>query len=156
MLFIEMYREGKWVRKMGREPLLWEIHIDWSSLVCTLTGDCSHNPGMYPDQESNLGHFALWDNAQPTESHQSGFFLRQFNYPVFFILCPPFCLTASIEGGQYRTLGGCHFLRVGFSLDIPRPHLFSTRKGKLQQCFFLTCSWTSIVVIQSLLVKGLC
>ena len=30
------------------------------------------NPGSCPDQESNQGPFALWDDAQPTKPHWSG------------------------------------------------------------------------------------
>ena len=150
------FREQKGRRKR-RETLMQERNIDLLPLVCALTGNQTCNPGMCPEHELNWRPFALQDNAQPTEPHWSGSFLRHLiSFTLFFHPCPPFCWPASIEGGQYRTLGGCHFLRVGFSLDIPRPHLFSTRKGKLQQCFFLTSSWTSVVVIQSLLVKGLC
>ena len=32
----------------------------------------THNPDMYPEWESNWWHFALWDDTQPTEPHQSG------------------------------------------------------------------------------------
>ena len=36
------------------------------------TGGLVHNPGLCPDQESNWQPFSLWDDAQPTEPHQSG------------------------------------------------------------------------------------
>ena len=32
----------------------------------------THNPDMYPEWESNWLHFALWDDTQQTEPHQSG------------------------------------------------------------------------------------
>ena len=35
-------------------------------------GDLASNPGMCPDQESNLRPFTLQNDVQPTEPHQSG------------------------------------------------------------------------------------
>ena len=32
--------------------------------ICALTGDQTHNTGMYPDQGLNTQHFGVWDNAQ--------------------------------------------------------------------------------------------
>ena len=36
--------------------------------------DLACNPGMCPDWEENQQPFGLWNNAQPTESHQSGLY----------------------------------------------------------------------------------
>ena len=36
------------------------------------TGDLPHNPGMYPDRESNQQPFGLQDSTQSTEPHQLG------------------------------------------------------------------------------------
>ena len=41
-------------------------------LIYVLSGDYTHNPDMCPDWELNQGPFALQDNAQPNEPHQSG------------------------------------------------------------------------------------
>ena len=34
--------------------------------------DLARGPDMCPDQESNRGPFALWDDTQPTEPHSQG------------------------------------------------------------------------------------
>ena len=36
------------------------------------TGDLAHNPGMRPDQESNLQPFSLQAHTQSTEQHEPG------------------------------------------------------------------------------------
>ena len=38
----------------------------------TPTGDLAHNPGMYPDWESNWQPFSLQASIQSTEPHQPG------------------------------------------------------------------------------------
>ena len=43
-----------------------------TSIGCLLYMPPPPNPGMCPDQESNQQPFALWDDAQPTQPHQSG------------------------------------------------------------------------------------
>ena len=55
-----------------------ERNIDQLALTCAQTGDHTHNPGMYPNQESNRGPLALWGNTQPTEPHWSGLQLVYF------------------------------------------------------------------------------
>ena len=49
-----------------------ERNTNWVPLIHTPTENRTCTPGMCPDQESNQQHFALWDDAQPIESHQSG------------------------------------------------------------------------------------
>ena len=68
-LFIE---RGKGGRKRGRQTLMRERNLSLLPLACSLTRDQTHDPGMCPDQQSNLRPFALWDNAQPTKPHRSG------------------------------------------------------------------------------------
>ena len=61
---------------------------DWLPLVCAPTGDQTCNLGMYLDWEWNQQPFALWANAQPAESHQSG--LSDVNIATqafFWLLC---------------------------------------------------------------------
>ena len=48
-------------------------------------GDLACNPGMCPDQELNRRPLGLWDDAQPTEPHQSGqksFFWLYFDLTI--------------------------------------------------------------------------
>ena len=69
-LFI--YRERG--RETEKETLMCEINTDWLTLRHAQTGDWAHHSGMGPDPELNLQHFALWDDAQPSELHWSGQF----------------------------------------------------------------------------------
>ena len=64
ILFI--FREGKGGRKRRRETLMWEKHQSVAFLTA-LNGDWTCNPGLCPDQGSNLQLFTLQNNAQPTE-----------------------------------------------------------------------------------------
>ena len=48
-----------------------EIHLPAASHT-RANRNPAHNPGSHPDRESNLQPFALQDNAQQTETHQSG------------------------------------------------------------------------------------
>ena len=50
-LFLE--REGEGGRTRGRETLMCKRGIDRLPLTCAPTGDQSHNPGAFPDWESN-------------------------------------------------------------------------------------------------------
>ena len=52
------------------------------------TGDLAHNPGMYPDWESNQLPCGSQASAQSTEPHQPGWVLLSyaFNYPISFDL----------------------------------------------------------------------
>ena len=70
-LFFREWERGKG-EKRGKETSMWESNIDWLPLIHTLIGEQSYNPGMWPDWELNQWPFALQDNAQPTEPHQSG------------------------------------------------------------------------------------
>ena len=40
--------------------------------ACTPVRNQTNNPGMCPDQESNLRPFVLWDDTPPTEPYQTG------------------------------------------------------------------------------------
>ena len=69
-LFIFRYR-GKEREREGEKLR----HVRGTSISCFLHASQwgqAHNPGMCPDQESNQQPFALWDDAQPTQPHQSG------------------------------------------------------------------------------------
>ena len=67
-IFRKRGREGE----RGREILMWKKNIDRLPLAFTPARHQTLNPGMCPDWESNWWPFALWDDAQPTEPHQSG------------------------------------------------------------------------------------
>ena len=70
--FISLFLDrGKW-RERGKATSVWEKNIDWLLLVWGLTGDQSCNPGTWPGLERNWQPFALWDDPQSTEPHQSG------------------------------------------------------------------------------------
>ena len=78
-ILFNVKREGMGGRKRGRN-----IH---QLLVIPLmrTELAAH---MCPDQESNWQPFALWDDAQPTEPHWSGFTVTLFwvNKPTVIII----------------------------------------------------------------------
>ena len=57
-------------RKGGRKTSMWNRNIDLLPLAHTLTEGWTHNPGMWPEQESNPQPFGSQDNAKPTEPHQ--------------------------------------------------------------------------------------
>ena len=66
-IFREKGREGERERNINVQE---ELRLVAS---CTPpTGDLARNPGMCPDQKSDQQPFGLWDDAQPTEPHQSG------------------------------------------------------------------------------------
>ena len=67
-LFIYLFLE----RGGGRETSMFERNINRLPITCAPIRDLTHNPGMGPDWESNLQPFALPDDAQPMEPHQSG------------------------------------------------------------------------------------
>ena len=50
----------------------------WLPLACPLLGDLAHNPGMYPDWESNKQPFGLQVLAQSSELYQPS--QRYFNF----------------------------------------------------------------------------
>ena len=52
-------------REGGRETdrHQYERNFDWLPPICTQTGDQTCNLSMYPDQESNLQSFAVWDDT---------------------------------------------------------------------------------------------
>ena len=77
-MYVFIYRERKGGRKKGKETQMWQRNIDRSPCVHAPTGDTTHNPAVCLNQVSNLQIFALWDDTQPTEPHQSG--------PVFSFL----------------------------------------------------------------------
>ena len=86
--FFKIYfeREGKEGRKRGRETSMCERNIDWLPLLCAPIGDQTHNLSMCRDWESNQWPFSLWDDAQPTESHQSGLLLYFYNNDSLHLL----------------------------------------------------------------------
>ena len=49
-----------------------ERNIDGLPLARAPVGDQTHNPGMCADLVLNWQHFALWEDAQPTEPHWPG------------------------------------------------------------------------------------
>ena len=61
-LFLERGREGE---REGEKHQLAASHMP-------PTRDLTYNPSMCHDQESNQQPFGLRDDAQPTESYQSG------------------------------------------------------------------------------------
>ena len=71
-------RERK-VWKKVRETSMCKTNSDLLPLTRAPTRDETHNPGMCPDLESNQQPFALWDDARPTEPHQSGLLFMTFN-----------------------------------------------------------------------------
>ena len=62
--FLERGREGE----RERNNDVWEI----SCLSRAPSGDLTHNPGMYPDRETNWWPLGSQADAQPTEPHQTG------------------------------------------------------------------------------------
>ena len=67
------------------------------------------NPGICPDWELNLGHFALQDDAQPTETLWSGLPLLLFSSFGISVMCMLISLTVF-----YRLLRICSFLFLFF------------------------------------------
>ena len=67
MLFI--LREGEGREKGSERNInMWGKHRLVASHE-TPTRDLAHDPGMFPDWESNQRPLRLQDNAQPTEPH---------------------------------------------------------------------------------------
>ena len=74
--YLFIFREK--VREEGREgkhPCERE-----TAITCLTDWDPTHSPGMCLDRESNWRPFTLQEDAQPTEPHWSGLFIR--------FLCP--------------------------------------------------------------------
>ena len=67
--FLERGRE--WKREGEKHQCVVASHA-------TPTGDLAHNPGMYPDWESNWWPFGLQVATQSTEPHQPGLFTKIF------------------------------------------------------------------------------
>ena len=67
--FLFIFLERREGRKGGREG---QKHRSVASCTYSDQGDQTHNLGMFPDKESKLAPFTLWDNAQLTEPYQSG------------------------------------------------------------------------------------
>ena len=102
-IFRERGKEGE--RKGEKHWCVREM-----SIGCFLDAPAGHlarNPGMCPDWASNQWPFALWDDAQPTEPHQSGqeriAFIRILS--VLTLTCLPFSkATCSSVKGQKSCL----------------------------------------------------
>ena len=80
-IYIYILYEGNGGRKRGRKTLTWERKINLLSLACTLTRGWTCNPSVCYVRESNQWPSALQDDAEPTESYQSGlnsFFTKCF------------------------------------------------------------------------------
>ena len=72
-LYIFGDRGRKRERKGEKHPCERETSVTCQlPFRCTPTRNQTHNPGMCPDRESNLQPFTFQDDAQPTESCQSG------------------------------------------------------------------------------------
>ena len=70
--FIYLFLEkGKGGIERWRETLMWERNTAQLPLVRAPAGGQTRNPGMCPERGSNLQLFALWNNTQSTETHQS-------------------------------------------------------------------------------------
>ena len=70
-IFRAREREGRRERDRERNIDVWEIHQLVASHAPP-TWDLAHNPGMYPDWESNWWPFSLQASTQSTEPHQPG------------------------------------------------------------------------------------
>ena len=87
-IFRERRREGE----RGRETSMRQRNSTWLPLAYIPTRFQTCNPGMCPDWESNWRPFALQDDAQAAEPHQSGldhfFFYFQVRYcfPLLYVL----------------------------------------------------------------------
>ena len=71
--FIYLFLQRGEGREKEREKNIdvWRIHPSVASRTST-TGDLAHNPGMYPDWESNWRPFGSQASTQSTEPHQPG------------------------------------------------------------------------------------
>ena len=77
--------EGGEGREKERESIINGIEKHrWIASCTRPAGNQTRNPGMRPDQETNLRLFSLQDDAQPTEPHWLG--------PMFILLCHAFHL----------------------------------------------------------------
>ena len=81
---------GKGGRKRGRETSVCERNINRLPLpppapLTPPTGGLAYNPDMCSDWELNQRPFSLWEDAHPTEPHQSGlsscFYISKFYLP---------------------------------------------------------------------------
>ena len=73
------------------------------------------NPGLCPDQEPNRRPFALWDNDQPTEPHQSG--------PPCLPIGSFKTFTSSLAGVAQLVGASSHHRRIAGSIPDQGTHL---------------------------------
>ena len=66
ILFLER-REGR--EKERERNIDMRQKPQWDSSRTCLTGDQTHNPGIFPDWESNGQPLTLQDDSQPNEPH---------------------------------------------------------------------------------------
>ena len=62
-------------------------------------GNLACSQGICPDGELNQQPFCLWDDAQPTEPHQSG---------LYIIFVKAIDLANPVEGTEYSFAQQCH------------------------------------------------
>ena len=72
--YFTLFLEGKGGREGKKHQCVIACHA-------TPPGDLAGNPGMCPDWESNLKHFALQAGPQSTEPHQPGLVFSAFLFP---------------------------------------------------------------------------
>ena len=79
-IFRKKGREGE------RETSMCKRNSDWLPPTRPLLGNLAHNPGMCPDQESNLQRFGSQTNAQSIEQHQPRFSLDFKCHSLFYVI----------------------------------------------------------------------
>ena len=107
-------------REEGREKVR-KRNTDQLPLIHSLTRDQAHNPGVCPDQESNLRPFALWADAQPTEPHVSELVSL---LKLFLLLCLSLFFADGIwfsnnELEWYPSTEACVFVCVCVCVRLP-------------------------------------
>ena len=122
---------------MGKEEEK-EGNINWFPFACALTRDQTCNPGMCPDRELNQWSYAMWNDTQPTKTHQSGLNL-------FYFLWFPLVVRTLHVGVPWAMLQAFPNPNLDYQnlpvLGSPPPEHLHVKETKWINDFIIRCKW---------------